>query len=127
MRNLGPGSAILFGPLAVLAACAPVPQNESEAALASDGAILVSARPANGATIRAPQGLALTFRQPVRLAELTISGPSGEMPIMVTSAGLRTAYSLPLPDLEPGPYHVTWRALAQDGTTHAGRLSFTVR
>src|SRR5688572_23330844 len=86
---------------AVLAACAPVTQNDSEAATETgSGAMLVRSVPADGASVSAPQSLALTFRQPVRLVELIISGPAGEMPMMITAAGEQISYSIPLPDLE---------------------------
>jgi methionine-rich copper-binding protein CopC len=114
--------------LALLAACAPVAQNSSEEATeAKGGAMLVRSVPAEGATVRAPQSLSLTFFEPVRLAEVTITGPSGEMPMMVTAAGEQRSYSIPLPELEPGRHEVRWRALAQGGVSHEGRLNFTVR
>ena len=114
--------------LAAVAACAPVPQNGSEAATeATGGAMLVGSVPGDGATVRAPQSLSLTFRAPVRLVEVTVTGPTGEMPMMVTAAGEQASYAIPLPDLEPGRHEVTWRALAQGGVSHEGRLSFTVR
>jgi methionine-rich copper-binding protein CopC len=114
--------------LAVLAACAPVAGNRSANGDGADAAeLLLRSAPADGASMSTPQILSLTFEQPVRLAEVTISGPSGEMPMMITAAGLQTAYSIPLPDLEPGPQQVRWRALTQDGVSHEGRLSFTVR
>lgn len=114
--------------LAVLAACAPVQQNGSEEAMEiGGGAVLVRATPAEGAVVRAPQSLSLTFRQPVRLVELIVAGPDGEMPMMITAAGEQTSYSIPLPELPPGRHEVTWRALAPGGIPHEGRLSFTVR
>ena len=112
---------------AILAACAPVTQNDSEAATGTGaGAMLVRSVPAEGASVSTPQSLALTFRQPVRLVELIISGPAGEMPMMVTAAGEQTSYSIPLPELEPGHHEVRWRALA-GGVAQEGRLGFTVR
>lgn len=114
--------------LAALAACTPVEAdraaNQAEAAGETP---LVRSVPANGATVDSPRTLSLTFREPVRLAEVAIAGPSGGMPMMVTSAGEQTSYALPLPDLEPGRHEVRWRALARGGTAYEGRLSFTVR
>lgn len=114
--------------LAMLAACTPVEGDQAGNKADSAGEVpLVRSVPADGAIVRAPQSLSLTFREPVRLAEVTLAGPSGEMPIMVTAAGEQAAYAIPLPDLEPGRYEVTWRALAPGGVSHRGRLSFTVR
>jgi methionine-rich copper-binding protein CopC len=119
----------LFLPLmAVLAACAPVAQNGSHEATAATGAaMLVRSAPAEGAVVRAPQSLSLTFREPVRLVELIVAGPAGEMPMMITAAGEQTSYSIPLPELEPGRHEVRWRAVGPGGASHEGRLSFTVR
>jgi len=114
--------------LALLAACMPVePDRAANETTAGGEALLVRSIPADGATARAPQTLSLSFREPVRLTEVTITGPSGEMPMMVTAAGEQTSYSIPLSDLEPGRHDVRWRALARGGVPHEGRLSFTVR
>jgi len=115
--------------IAVLAACTPVEGDQAgnEKTDGPSATPLVRSVPADGATVRAPRTLSLAFRQPVRLAEVTIAGPSGEMPMMVTAAGEQSSYSIPLPDLEPGLHEVRWRALAQGGVSHEGRLSFTVR
>lgn len=114
--------------LAVLAACTPVEDDQAVNQVdARSEALLVRSGPADGATVRAPQTLSLTFRVPVRLAEVTLSGPSGEMPMMITAAGLQTSYAIPLPDLEPGHHQVSWRALTHGGVAHQGQLGFTVR
>ena len=114
--------------LAVLAACTPVDADRAtDKAEASREALLVRSAPADGATVRAPQTLSLSFREPVRLVEVTITGPSGEMPMMVTAAGEQSSYAVPLPDLESGPHEVRWRALDRGGIAREGRLSFTVR
>ena len=114
--------------LAVLAACTPVGEDRTiDKADAGREALLMRSVPADGATVRAPQTLSLAFREPVRLVEVAITGPSGEMPMMVTAAAEQRSYSIPLPDLEPGNHQVRWRALAQGGVSHEGRLSFTVR
>ena len=111
---------------AALAACTPI-QGEEAGDTAQTETALVRSVPPDGAIVRAPQTLSLAFREPVRLAEVTLAGPSGEMPMMVTSAGEQTDYRLPLSDLEAGTHEVRWRALARDGTTLEGRFSFTVR
>ena len=114
--------------LPVVAACAPLAQNGSdEANQAAGGAMLVRSLPAEGARVAAPTSLSLTFREPVRLVEVVVVGPAGEMPMMITAAGEQTSYSVPLPDLEPGRHEVRWRVVADGGASHEGRLSFTVR
>jgi copper resistance protein C len=116
-------SALAFA--GVLAACTAIQGNEAgDTAMAETP--LARSVPADGATVRAPQTLSLTFREPVRLAEVTITGPSGEMPMMVTAAGEQTSYTLPLVDLEAGTHELRWRALRRDGAPIEGRLSFTV-
>jgi len=114
--------------LAALSACTPVDADRAtDTTEASREALLARSIPAAGATVRAPQTLSLSFREPVRLVEVTITGPSGEMPMMVTAAGEQRSYTVPLPDLESGPHEVRWRALDRGGMAHEGRLSFTVR
>ena len=122
--RLLPKSALAL--VAALAACTPIQGNEA-AETAKAETPLVRSVPADGATVQSPQTLSLIFREPVRLAEVIVAGPSGEMPMMVTSAGEQTDYQLPLSDLEAGIHEVRWRALARDGTTLEGRFSFTVR
>ena len=95
----------------------PSPQPQSS--------ILVGSSPAAGSTVEAPEELVLHFSPPARLEEVTVSGPSGTMPMMVHAVGENTHYSLPLPDLEPGAYAVDWRAMAQ-GREHRGRIPFMV-
>ena len=128
MSRGGPASKAVLPLLAVLAACAPVAQNGSDDTIgAAGGAMLARSVPGEGATVRAPPHLSLTFREPVRLVEVVVAGPSGEMPMMVTAAGEQASYSLPLPDLEAGHHEVRWRALTAGGVPREGSLSFTVR
>ena len=109
------------------AACAPVAQNGADQATEdAGGTMLVRSVPADGAQLSPPDNLSLTFREPVRLIELVIVGTSGEMPMMITAAGEQAAYSIPLPDLDPGRHEIRWRATAGDGTPLEGRLSFTI-
>ena len=132
-RCLGFAALALSLPIGIAAAgCAPVaqnaddPVNESAGSSAPTGPILVRSAPADGATVSAPTNLSLTFREPVRLIELVVVGPSGEMPMMVTAAGAQAEYSLPLSGLEPGRHEVRWRAQTADAAPLEGRLSFTV-
>lgn len=89
--------------------------------------ILASSTPAAGSTVSGPVNeLMLHFSPPARLAEVTVTGPDGMMPMMLTPVGEVEHYSLPLSGLGAGTYTVDWRANAA-GQEHRGRFSFTVR
>ena len=70
--------------------------------------------------------LLLQFNPPARLVDVTINGPNGLMPMMVTAPDEIADYSLPLPNSGPGSYTVTWKATSH-GTTYQGSFSFAVR
>lgn len=89
--------------------------------------LLASSVPGNGETVRAPLNrLELHFSPPARLMEVTLSGPGGLMPMMVTPVGETAHYSLPVSGLGPGSYTVDWRALA-GSREQRGSFAFTVR
>lgn len=116
---------------AVLGACASEPVGAPAAvagvAPAATRSILAMSIPADGSTVRAPVSeLMLHFNPPARLDEVTVSGPGGTMPMMITPVGEVEHYSLPLSGLGPGSYTVSWRATAS-GQEHRGSFSFTVR
>ena len=97
------------------------------AAAATSTPLLASSVPTNGAILdRTPSGLELRFAPPARLVEVIVSGPGGDMPMMVTAAGEQPAYSLQLPPLPAGSYTVDWRATA-GGRQDRGTFGFTVR
>ena len=68
----------------------------------------------------------LHFNPPARLDEVTVTGPGGTMPMMITPVGEVQHYALPLSGLGPGAYTAAWRATAQ-GREHRGSFGFTVR
>lgn len=68
----------------------------------------------------------LRFSAPVALGEVTVSGPDGVMPMMLSSAGVLTDFEIPLPGLGSGHYKVAWKA-NQGGVQRAGEFEFTVR
>ena len=89
--------------------------------------ILAWSRPASGSIVSDPVNeLAFHFSPPARLSEITVTGPDGAMPMMVTAVGEVEDYSLPLSGLGPGRYTVAWQARAR-GVDYSGSFSFEVR
>jgi len=112
---------------ALLCGCAAQPAESGQPVPQSASSILVSSAPAPGSTVPGPvDELVLRFNPLARLDEVTVNGPSGLMPMMVTAAGETDHYSLPLPELGPGSYAVQWKATSR-GTVHSGTFSFTVK
>lgn len=104
----------------------PAPPDVTSGASAEQS-ILVSSTPAAGSTVSgAVNELMLHFSPPARLMEVTVTGPDGAMPMMVTPVGEVEHYSLPLSGLGEGSYTVDWRATAS-GQQHAGSFGFSVR
>lgn len=93
----------------------------------ADGSILAWTKPAAGSTVSAPVNeLVFHFSPPARLGEVTVTGPEGAMPMMVTAVGGVEHYSLPLSGLGPGRYTVEWKATAR-GVDYNGSFGFEVR
>lgn len=117
----------LFAALAALTACTPAPVAGPAGGAQTGQSILAWSWPAVGSTVSAPVNqLMLQFSPPARLMELTVTGPEGMMPMMVTAVGEVERYSLPLSGLGPGSYTVDWRASVA-AQQHRGRFSFAVR
>ena len=107
--------------------CAASPPTAAPAAQQSEMPLRVRSTPADGATVAGPvDNLELKFTRPVRLIEVTLDGPDGLSPMMVTAASETSDYSLPLPGLTAGRYRVNWRGTA-GGRSHQGAFVFTVR
>lgn len=88
--------------------------------------ILAWSKPSAGATVAAPVNeLVLHFSPPARLLEVTVTGPGGTMPMMVSAVGEVAHYSLPLAGLGPGRYDVAWRA-SRGGVQYRGSFGFVV-
>lgn len=102
-----------------------VPTGPADASSPAD--LKVTSDPAAGSTVAGPVNrLMLDFSAPVALGEVTVSGPDGLMPMMLSPAGLQTHFEIPLPGLESGAYTVTWRATL-NGAAKSGTFAFTVR
>ena len=112
---------------ALLAGCAVHDSGTMVPAVQHERSILAGATPSPGSTVRVPvDELKLQFAPPARLDEVTVNGPDGLMPTMVHAVAEVPDYSIPLPDLGPGAYTVSWRATAQ-GKVHRGGFGFTVK
>ena len=101
--------------------------SEGERPAAAAAASLAWSRPAAGSTMSAPvKELLFHVSRPARLGEVTVTGPDGAMPMMVTAVGEVEHYSLPLSADTPGSYTVAWRA-TRHGREYQGSFDFTVR
>ncbi len=117
-------SMVALSPTA-LAACA-AERAGTPAPVAAAASILHSSEPAANARVTQPlDRLMLHFSPPARLDEVTVAGPDGTMPMMITAVGEQAHYSIPLPALGPGAYTVGWRATA-GGVKHSGSFAITV-
>ena len=94
---------------------------------AAQTSILARSTPAEGSTVKGPVNqLQLHFARPARLLEVTLEGPDGLSPMMITAAGETTDYSIPLPGLGSGSYRASWKASAA-GQNSTGIIAFIVR
>ena len=99
----------------------------TKATAGPSNSILTGSTPVAGSTVAGPvDQLVLRFSPPARLNEVTVSGPDGMMPMMVTAVGEVPSYTLPLSGLGAGSYTVNWRATVK-GRAHQGSFGFTVR
>jgi methionine-rich copper-binding protein CopC len=129
-RNQRPVAASLA--LLLCAGCAansgetPAQAVNAGAEQPATASILAASAPAAGSMVRAPVNeLVLHFSSPARLLEVTVTGPDGAMPMMVSAVGEVEHYSLPLSGLGAGRYAVAWRA-SRGGAQHQGSFEFTV-
>jgi len=121
-------TAIAAAALSILmVACAEAPTAAPQSSVVAGQSILARSNPTNGSSVAGPVNqIELWFKPPARLGEVTVTGPEGTMPMMVTAVGEVGYYSIPVPGLENGSYTVNWKAMAA-GTEYKGDLSFTVR
>ena len=105
---------------------APAQATNASTEQPANASILAASKSAAGSTVRAPvDELVLHFTPPARLEEVTVTGPAGTMPMMVSAVGEVQHYSLPLSGLGPGRYEVEWRA-SRGGAKHRGSFGFAV-
>lgn len=93
------------------------------------GDMLTASIPANNAVLtQSPRALSLTFMHPVMLQTVSVSGP-GDAPVQATFRRPQAptlSYSIALPTLSVGAYHVRWTA-SGGGHEMSGELHFTVQ
>jgi methionine-rich copper-binding protein CopC len=89
---------------------------------------LQKSSPADNSVITtSPSNLVLNFSEAARLTALSIqkdSEPAQSLKPLPTAAAQQI--SVPLPQLTPGTYSVSWRVLSDDGHVMAGALHFTL-
>jgi methionine-rich copper-binding protein CopC len=95
---------------------------------ASAHAHLQKSSPADNSVITtSPSNLVLDFSEAARLTALSIQkgseSPQKLKPLPTTAA---QQISVPLPQLTPGSYSVTWHVLSADGHVVSGALHFTL-
>ena len=109
--------------LASLSSCAAQPATPTVARAAT---ILERSTPSEASSVVGPVNqLQLHFARPARLLEVTVDGPDGLSPMMITAVGETSDYTIPLPGLGTGTYRVGWKASAA-GAPYSGTISFTV-
>ena len=95
---------------------------------ASAHAHLQKSSPADNSVITAPPpSLVLNFSEAARLTALSIQKDNEPRqtlkPLPATAA---QQFSIPLPQLTPGAYSVSWHVLSEDGHVMSGILHFTL-
>ncbi len=111
----------------------------SIAVLAATGLLLGAAIPALAHTsltnsnieagskiANAPDVLELEFAKAVGLASVTLHSAHETETSLETAKSMSRTHAVTLPDLGPGDYTLTWRAVAGDGHVMTGEISFTV-
>jgi len=89
---------------------------------------LVKSLPADGTRVAAaPAKFVLTFAEPTKLTTASLqkgTEPAQKISPLPTSAAAEI--SIPAPQLTPGKYVLTWRAVGDDGHVVSGKVTFTV-
>lgn len=89
---------------------------------------LVRSVPANDTRVAvAPAKFVLTFAEPARLTVLALQkGVEPAKKITPLPASPAAEISIPAPQLSPGKYILSWRAVGNDGHVVPGKVTFTV-
>jgi methionine-rich copper-binding protein CopC len=75
-----------------------------------------------------PRQITITFQHAARFGSVRLQTEAGErIPVPYTPPTAATnTFTIPLPDLSPDSYRLTWRVIAEDGHVMTGSVSFTV-
>ena len=97
-------------------------------ATASAHAHLQKASPADGSVVTtSPSRIVLNFSEAARLTAASIQkGDEPRQRLKPLPAAAARQISVPLPQLTPGSYSVTWRVVSEDGHVMSGTLHFTL-
>jgi methionine-rich copper-binding protein CopC len=95
---------------------------------ASAHAHLQKASPADGSVVTtSPSRIVLNFSEAARLTAASIQkGDEPRQNLKPLPAAAARQISVPLPQLPPGSYSVTWRVVSEDGHVMSGTLRFTL-
>ena len=95
---------------------------------ASAHAHLQKASPADGSVVTtSPSMIVLNFSEAARLTAASIQkGDGRRQSLKPLPAAAARQISVPLPQLTPGGYSVTWRVVSEDGHVMSGTLRFTL-
>jgi len=95
---------------------------------ASAHAHLQKASPADGSVVAtSPSRIVLNFSEAARLTAASIQkGDEPRQSLKPLPAAAARQISVPLPQLTPGGYSVTWRVVSEDGHVMSGTLRFTL-
>jgi methionine-rich copper-binding protein CopC len=97
------------------------------AATARAHAQLEEATPADHSVIRtAPAALVLRFSESARLTALWIAQDDGPKHKLEVPGASQPQLTVALPQLKPGHYLISWRALSADGHVVPGQIRFTL-
>jgi len=100
----------------------------TSAVTASAHAHLQKSSPADNSLITtSPAVLVLNFSEAARLTALSIQkGSESQQKLKLLRGGRRQQISVPLPQLTPGTYSVSWHVVSDDGHVMSGTLHFTL-
>ncbi len=89
---------------------------------------LQKAVPANGAVVStAPASVLLSFSEAARVTACWLQKAGGpKEKINVPAASAARELSIPMPQLSPGAYVLSWRVIGDDGHVVPGEIRFTV-
>ena len=96
--------------------------------IANAHSILKSSTPADGAVISmSPESLELIFEKPVKLTSLELFEQTGEKVKMAFMLGRMASerFEIPLTELIPGDYKVSWVAMTNEANKMTGEFNFS--